>query len=96
MIVSAQIFVGIILLIFVVLDVGMIVSLLKPEDERRRMIVWKASTYTLLVTTGAAVIDVIENIIRGQAMSSNPFIQLEVTAIIYFIALLFFRKKHGG
>ncbi len=29
-------------------------------------------------------------------MTINPFVHLEVTAILYFCALLFFKRKHGG
>lgn len=92
----AMIFLGVMLLIFISLDIGMIVSLLKPGDERKQMIVWKTSAYTLLVSVGATVLGLIENIVRGHAISTNPFIQLGVTAVIYFIALMFFKKKHGG
>lgn len=91
-----MLFLGVILLIFVILDVSMIVSLIQPGDERKRMIVWKASAYTLLVTVGALIIDVIENIVRAQYMSVNPLVHLETIAIIYCIALLYFKKKHGG
>ena len=34
---------GLYLLAMIVLDIAMIISLLKPGDERRQMIVWKAS-----------------------------------------------------
>ena len=40
--------------------------------------------------------DVIENFVRAQPMSQNPFIQLEVAAIVYFVALMFYKKRHGG
>ncbi len=29
-------------------------------------------------------------------MTANPFIQLEVAAIIYFAALVYYKRKHGG
>lgn len=93
---SAMVFLGIILLIFAVLDIIMLVSLLRPGDERKQMMVWKASTYTLLVTVGSLIIDVVTSNISGQASSINSLILLEVTAIIYFIALLYFKKKHSG
>lgn len=94
--VSAMIFLGVVLLVFTVLDLIMLVSLLKPGDERKQIIVWKASSFTLLATVGAKIIDVIENFIRAQPMTANPFIQLEVAAIIYFIALMYYKKRHGG
>ena len=74
----------------------MLVSLLVPGDERSQIIVWKASAFTLLGVTGSLILDVIENMIRAQMMSVNPLILLEVTAIIYFAALVYYKKKHGG
>lgn len=91
-----KIFLGVILLIFLILDITMIVSLIRPGDERNQMIVWKASAYTLLVATGTLLLDVIENIIRGQEMLLNPLIHLELISIIYFIALMVIKKRHGG
>ena len=32
----------------------------------------------------------------GQEMTINPFVHLTATAIIYFGALVFFKKRHGG
>lgn len=89
------IFLGV-LLVFAVLDVVMLVSLLKPGDERKQVIVWKASSFTLLATVGANILDVIENFVRAQPMTTNPFVQLEVAAIIYFVALMYYKKRHGG
>lgn len=85
-----------VLLVFAVLDIVMLVSLLKPGDERKQVIVWKASSFTLLATVGANIIDVIENFVRAQPMTTNPFVQLEVAAIIYFLALMYYKKRHGG
>lgn len=94
--VPAMIFLGIVLLVFTVLDLVMLVSLLKPGDERKQIIVWKASSFTLLATIGAKIIDVIENFVRAQPMTANPFVQLEVAAILYFVALMYYKKRHGG
>lgn len=93
---SAIIFLGAILLVFTVLDFIMLVSLLKPGDERKQVIVWKASSFTLFATVGAKLLDVIENFVRAQPMTANPLIQLEVAAIIYFLALMYYKKRHGG
>ena len=78
------------------LDIIMLFSLLIPGDERNQVIVWKASSFTLLGTVGANVLEVIINFVRAQPMTVNPFIQLETAAIIYFAALLYYKKKHGG
>ncbi|SFO97465.1 hypothetical protein SAMN05216343_101168 [Oscillibacter sp. PC13] len=94
--VGATIFLGAVLVVFTGLDMIMLVSLVKPGDERNQIIVWKAGSFTLLATIGANILDVIENFVRAQPMAVNPFIQLEVAAIIYFAALLYYKKRHGG
>ena len=85
-----------VLLIFAVLDIAMIISLVRHGDERGQIIVWKASAFTLLGMTGALVIEIIESLATGQEMTINPFAHLTATAIVYFGALLFFKKRHGG
>ena len=64
---------GIFLLALIVLDIVMIISLLKPGDERKQLIVWKASAFTLLVAVFGLVIDIIEAIVKVEAMVINPF-----------------------
>ena len=87
---------GIFLLVLIALDVLMIISLLKTGDERRQLIVWKASTFTLLVVIGGLILDIVESIIRSEAMLINPFVKLSVTAMVYFLALLYYKKKYGN
>lgn len=70
--VGAGIFLGIVLFVFTSLDIFMLVSLLKPGDERNQVIVWKASSFTLLAMVGANILDVIANFVRAQPMSQNP------------------------
>lgn len=84
---------GIFLLALIVLDIVMIISLLKPGDERKQLIVWKASAFTLLVAVFGLVIDIIEAIVKVEAMVINPFIKLSVIAMIYCISLLAFKKS---
>jgi len=86
---------GIFLLLLIVLDVAMIVSLLRTGDERRQLIVWKASAFTLLVVVGTLVLDVVESIVRVEAMLINPFIKLSVTAMVYLLTLLYYKKRYG-
>ena len=86
---------GIFLLLLIVLDVAMIVSLLRTGDERRQVIVWKASAFTLLVVVGTLVLDVVESIVRVEAMLINPFIRLSVTAMVYLLTLLYYKKRYG-
>ena len=93
---GAMIFLIVMLLIFAALDIVMLVTLLRPGDERGQVVVWKASAWTLLSVVGSLILDVIKNFVRGQYMSVNPFILLEVTAIIYCIALVVIKKRHGG
>lgn len=94
--VPAMIFLGVVLFVFAALDIFMLVSLSNPGDERSQIIVWKASAFTLLAAIGGMFLDVIENLVRTQPMIANPFIQLEVAAIIYFVALMYYKRKHSG
>ena len=87
---------GVVLVVFGVLDIIMLVSLLKPGDERNQIVVWKASSFTLFATVGAKVVDIVVNIVKAQPMVENPLVQLEVAAIIYFVSLMYYRKRHGG
>ena len=82
---------GIFLLTLILLDILMIVSLFRTGDERRQ----KASTFTLLIVVGSLVIDVVESIVRMDAMMVNPFIKLSVTAMVYFLTLLYYKKRYG-
>ena len=59
------------LLVLILLDLAMIVSLLRTGDERRQLIVWKASTGTLLIVVLSLVIDIIESVMRNQAMENK-------------------------
>ena len=83
------------LLVLILLDLAMIVSLLRTGDERRQLIVWKASTGTLLIVVLSLVIDIIESVMRNQDMENNPFVSLSVTAIVYFIELLYYKRKYS-
>ena len=94
--VGAMIFLGVVLAVFVILDVYMLVSLLRPGDERNQIIVWKASSFTLLGVVGANILTVIEKFVTAQPLTQNPFVQLEVLAILYFASLMYYKKKHGG
>ena len=90
------IFCAAILLFFIALDIGMLISIVRSGDERRQIIVWKASAFTLMGVMGALIIEIIENLATGQEMTMNPFSHLTTMAIVYFGALLFFKKRHGG
>ena len=79
----------------IVLDVAMVISLARVGDERRQLIVWKAGSFTLLVTVLTQVFDVVEAVVRAQKLQSNPFIDLSVTAVTYFVVLLVLKKRYG-
>lgn len=93
---GAMIFLGMVCALFAILDVYLLVSLLKPGDERNQVIVWKASSFTLLGVFGANVLTVIEKFLLAKPMVLNPLVQLEVFAIIYFVSLMYYKRKHGG
>ncbi len=86
---------GLFLLGTIVLDVAMVVSLARVGDERRQLIVWKAGSFTLLITVLTQVFDVVEAVVQVQKLQSNPFIDLSVTAVTYFVVLLVLKKRYG-
>lgn len=94
--VGAMIFLGVVWAVFTVLDIFMLVTLLKPGDERNQIIVWKASSFTLLGVVGANILTVIEKFVTAQPLTQNPFVQLEVFAIMYFVSLMYYKRKHSG
>ena len=94
--VGAMIILGVVLAVFTVLDIFMLVTLLKPGDERNQIIVWKASSFTLLGVVGANILTVIEKFVTAQPLTQNPFVQLEVFAIMYFVSLMYYKRKHSG
>ena len=94
--VGAMIFLGVVLAVFTVLDIFMLVTLLKPGDERNQIIVWKASSFTLLGVVGANILTVIEKFVTAQPLTQNPFVQLEVFTIMYFVSLMYYKRKHSG
>lgn len=92
----ALIIFGVFLSALVILDIALIISLLRTGDERRQLIVWKTSAFTLLVVTGTLIIDVIRSLINSEAMLINPFIKLSITAMIYFLSIQYYKKRYGG
>ena len=88
-----------VLLLSVVLIVWMFVSLVRSEieDERRKLIVGKASTWAFIATTGATVIELVEvTAAQPNGEPVSPFISLVVTAVMYAVFLGWFRHRYGG
>ena len=77
------------------LDIAFMASLVLPGDERRQLIVWKASASTLGGVAGYLVLRVILNSVRGYE-GINPYTMLAVIATMYFVFLLYHRSRHGG
>lgn len=88
-----------VLVVSVVLIGWMFVSLVRSEleDERRKMIVGKASTWAFIATTGAILIETVEVAVQqpnGEPVA--PFVRLVVAAVMYAIFLGWFKHKYGG
>ena len=83
------------LLGLMVLDAALVVSLVRPGDERRQLIVWKASASTLGGIAGYLALRVALNFVRGYE-ALNPFTLLTVMAAMYFVFLLYHRARYGG
>ena len=87
------------LVLSVVLIIWMFVSLVRSEleDERRKLIVGKACTWTLIATGGADLNEVSEVAVQqpnGEPVA--PFVRLVVVALMYAIFLGWFKHKYGG
>ena len=94
----AVLFLGV-LVVSVVLIGWMFVSLVRSEleDERRKMIVGKASTWAFIATTGAILIETVEVAVQqpnGEPVA--PFVRLVVAALMFAIFLGWFKHKYGG
>ena len=94
----AVLFLGV-LVVSVVLIGWMFVSLVRSEleDERRKMIVGKASSWAFIATTGAILIETVEVAVQqpnGEPVA--PFVRLVVAAVMYAIFLGWFKHKYGG
>ena len=84
------------LLVLIFLVLAMVISMLRPGDERKQMIVWKTSASTLLVAVLMLVFNVMEALIKKEPTLVNPFIHLSVVAMVYFVTLLVEKKRYGG
>ena len=94
----AVLFLGV-LVVSVVLIGWMFVSLVRSEleDERRKMIVGKASTWAFIATTGAILIETVEVAVQqpnGEPVA--PFVRLVVAGVMYAIFLGWFKHKYRG
>ena len=84
------------LVALIALDIFLFVSLMRQGDERNRLIVWKASAFTLVATAGGHVVDIVIPLAQRQPVeSSNPFVQLGVMALVFFLATLYYKIKHS-
>lgn len=80
----------------IVLDIALFISLVRPGDERRQMIVGKASLWSFIGLVGCFAFRFAENLIRGTSEGMNPFTMLATAATMYFVFLLYFKRKYGG
>ena len=84
---------GLFLLTLLALDIAMVVSLMKTGDERRQLIVWKSSSFTLLVVAGSLIIDIAQSIVTVEAMQINP--SSSSASLPWFISYLFYIIEKG-
>lgn len=88
-------------LIIIGVIIAMFVSLAQQGDERREMIIEKASTKTFAATVLYVAFNVVNNmykVLSGADLSPkgmNPFVTLTTIAVIYAIELIYHKKKYG-
>ena len=89
------------LIAMLALIIFMFISLGKQGDERRKMIVEKASAKTFCIMVGYLLFCIAENFFRvvsGNDLSIQniyPFVPLTVIAMIYALQLFYHKKKYG-
>ena len=79
--------------------VVMFVSLAKKGDERRQMIIAKASIWSFLAVMGSIVIRIIlhlSGISQNDSYVSALFSTLVGGSIVFLISLMCYRKRYGG
>lgn len=77
----------------------MFVSLTKKGDERRQVVIAKASTWSFLVVMGSIVIRIImrlSGISQDGSYVSALFSTLVGGSIVFLISLMYYRKRYGG
>lgn len=89
------------LLLIIIVILAMFISLAKQGDERRDMIVGKASTKTFAVFALYVAFCVVKNmykVLSGTDLSPkgmDPFVTLTTIALIYAVELIYHKKKYG-
>lgn len=75
------------------------VTLARQGDERRRMIVEKASANTFAVMMVYLLICILERVagpmLGWQPGGVNPFVMLLVMSVVYAVELVFLKRKYG-
>ena len=88
-----------VLLLSAALIVWMFLSLLRSEleDERRQLIVGRASLWAFTAMVGATLIEVIETAAGlSDGVPLSPIVRLTVAAVMYAVFLGWFKHKYGG
>jgi len=89
-------------LFVIVALIGMLLfSLAKQGDERKNFIKSKAMSYTFTVIVGFLLIEISFTIynasVKGIASDGiNPFIFLVVISVVYFVNLLYNKRRYGS
>ena len=66
----------------ILLDIAMVISLVRSGDERRQLMIWKASTFTLIGTVCVMIIDVVKMFIDPSTISNHfPSLALQPSSI---------------
>ena len=91
----ATMFLGLSVIVFLILDVAMVISLVRPGDERRKMIVWKSGANAFGAAVFLLILAGFRNYFSGY-QRIDPILFLSLLAIIYFAQLLYFKRKYGS
>ncbi|HWR23990.1 MAG TPA: hypothetical protein VN366_11010 [Feifaniaceae bacterium] len=97
---SNGLFLAVVAGIFIVMSISigyMLVSLAKQGDERKTLIKAKAMSGAFIVVIGILAIRIIASIVANRQLEGlNPLIFLAVISIVFFILLIYNKKRYGG
>jgi cell division protein FtsW (lipid II flippase) len=97
---SNGLFLAIVIGVFIImiLSIGyMLFSLAKQGDERKALIKAKAMSGTFIAVIGILIIQIIVSFSANHQLEGlNPLIFLSVISIVFFVLLVFNKKRYGG
>lgn len=86
----------ILLIALIGLTIFMLISISKTGDERRQLIMNRATSNSFIGAVAILVIETIRMLATGESYESNPFLMLAFVSLVFLISLIINKKRYGG